>query len=1091
MKRNTFAFGSAALIAFLICRTLSAETTDWPTHLGDNARRGIARAEVSFPLREQWRFKSALEPQPAWPPPALQDYWHYIKDLRPVMTFDRSFQPVAAKGIVCFGSSADDCVYALKASTGEILWSFFAEGPIRLAPTIHRDRVLFGSEDGFVYCLSAADGALAWKHRIGPTDRRLPGNGRMMSLWPVRTGVLVIDDVAYCCGGIFPIQGVYLAALRVSDGKLLWKKQLESVSPQGHIVAAGDKLFIPTGRTTPVVVERESGKVIGGFEGQGGAWTVVTDDYVLNGPGRRSGGVDLSDTATREHIATFDGLHVIVDGGTAYLHSKNRVAAFDRVKYVELVKQRNILEAQSSKIEDKIEEHKNRLELGPMSQAMKENNKLKKSISDLSGQMQKCFAWGTECNHQHSFIMVGKYLVTGGDGEIAAFSVTDGKRVWTAPVSGKAYSLAFAEGQLIVSTDEGTVHCFGSSESSDAKEVVQQTKDKAFPEDKLTPLYEAAAAEIVKLSGADQGYCLVLECKTGRLAAEIAARTRLKVIGVESNPENVAKARKALAEAGLYGSRISIHQGTLDSIRYPTGFANLICSEDILLSGKMPAPAAEIDRLARPLGGFVCLGMPQGGAGVSNSLSVSVIDAWLKKNRLAGWRNETGNGTWAVLRRGDVPGAGEWTHFLADPGNTACSKDALRNPTDIQWFGLPGPRNIINRHSRPMSPLYKDGRVYVPADNLVVALDAYNGTILWQTPVPDSRRLAAFKDSGQMVVTGDALYIATADECRMLNCVNGEVKSVLKAPQVMKDRTDHWGYLAVVGDLVFGSGKIPNSSFYQISRANCAEFEGDFLDVIVSDYLFCVDRRTGRPAWTWRDGVVMNSAIAVGEGKVFCLRSLNPRVVDDPNGRIRIDYFCAEGAALVALDAASGKELWKREVKLPFQHILYLSYSDGTIVLTGTFNKDNKAHYGIETYTASNGEPMWQTSYNSGRDINGSHGEQWQHPVIMNGKVYSVPYDFDLKTGAKGNFEFQRGGGGCGTISASEFYFFARAGNPRMYDISSGGKTSAPLSLVNRPGCFINIVPAGGLVLIPESSSGCTCAYPMQLSIAFAPALSR
>jgi len=37
------------------------------------------------------------------------------------------------------------------------------------------------------------------------------------------------------------------------------------------------------------------------------------------------------------------------------------------------------------------------------------------------------------------------------------------------------------------------------------------------------------------------------------------------------------------------------------------------------------------------------------------------------------------------------------------------------------------------------------------------------------------------------------------------------------------------------------------------------------------------------------------------------------------------------------------------------------------------------------------------------------------------------------------------------------------------------------------PGCWINIIPAGGLVLIPEASSGCTCGYPLQTSMAFIP----
>ena len=35
-----------------------------------------------------------------------------------------------------------------------------------------------------------------------------------------------------------------------------------------------------------------------------------------------------------------------------------------------------------------------------------------------------------------------------------------------------------------------------------------------------------------------------------------------------------------------------------------------------------------------------------------------------------------------------------------------------------------------------------------------------------------------------------------------------------------------------------------------------------------------------------------------------------------------------------------------------------------------------------------------------------------------------------------------------------------------------------------RPGCWINMIPANGLVLIPEASVGCTCSYPLRGSFA-------
>jgi hypothetical protein len=34
---------------------------------------------------------------------------------------------------------------------------------------------------------------------------------------------------------------------------------------------------------------------------------------------------------------------------------------------------------------------------------------------------------------------------------------------------------------------------------------------------------------------------------------------------------------------------------------------------------------------------------------------------------------------------------------------------------------------------------------------------------------------------------------------------------------------------------------------------------------------------------------------------------------------------------------------------------------------------------------------------------------------------------------------------------------------------------------------MINIVPACGLVLVPEASSGCSCEYPIQCSFALIP----
>ena len=81
---------------------------------------------------------------------------------------------------------------------------------------------------------------------------------------------------------------------------------------------------------------------------------------------------------------------------------------------------------------------------------------------------------------------------------------------------------------------------------------------------------------------------------------------------------------------------------------------------------------------------------------------------------------------------------------------------------------------------------------------------------------------------------------------------------------------------------------------------------------------------------------------------------------------------------------------------------------------------------------------------------------------------------------------FARGGHGCGTLSACRSGLFFRAGNPAMCDPVTGEKIR--LTHVTRPGCWINIIPAGGLILIPEASSGCTCNFGVQTSLALIPA---
>ena len=51
-------------------------------------------------------------------------------------------------------------------------------------------------------------------------------------------------------------------------------------------------------------------------------------------------------------------------------------------------------------------------------------------------------------------------LFAGGENIVSASNTETGVEVWARPVRGRALGLAVSNGRLLVSTDEGIIHCF-------------------------------------------------------------------------------------------------------------------------------------------------------------------------------------------------------------------------------------------------------------------------------------------------------------------------------------------------------------------------------------------------------------------------------------------------------------------------------------------------------------------------------------------------------------------------------------------------------------------------------------------------------
>ncbi len=394
----------------------TANAADWPTYRHDYQRSGISPETLTLPLLPVWVHQPLQPPAPAWPEPAKRDYYLSPSSqlpLAPRVAFDRAFQVVAVGDAVFYGSSSDHTVNSINATTGQNNWTYFTDGPVRMAPSVHDGRVYAGSDDGIVYCLQADDGGLVWKYTAAGTENYLIANdGKFVSPFGVRTGVAVEQGIAYFGAGFFPSEGVHLCAVDAVTGGEQWNRPvLNQVAFQGYILLSPARIYTPGSRANPYYFDRTSGSLLGRFADRGamGTFALLAGNSIIYGAAGRGGASLAEKGAAGDSIASFAGNSMVVTANRSYLLTDTALIALNR---------------------------------------------------DGAGQI-----WQTTTIHPYALILAGPTLFTGGNNEVAAFDTVTGAPVWSAPVQGRVHGLAVANGQLFVSTDQGHIHCFGQDQS--------------------------------------------------------------------------------------------------------------------------------------------------------------------------------------------------------------------------------------------------------------------------------------------------------------------------------------------------------------------------------------------------------------------------------------------------------------------------------------------------------------------------------------------------------------------------------------------------------------------------------------------------
>jgi len=1120
--------------------------------------------EVHLPLALEWSFRPLHPPKPAWPEPSEE---------APRSHADNAFYVITGDGAAYFASSVDNSVRAVDIVSGRIRWTFYTHGPVRFAPSFHEGRVYFGSDDGCVYCVTARNGSLAWKHRAGPNDTRAIGNGRIISAWPVRTSVLVEKGELFFCAGVFPFEGLYVCALNAGTGELIWKNDTigdrahdlhyGGISPQSYLVASDDVLFVPSGRAMPAAFDRKTGKFLYyTYPGakRGGTWAVLEEDRLIAGVDHSGSPEKVSYSTgsgkgTGTVYAWFPGIDMAIAKDRSYTLTREGIYAIDRAAYAIARKTAGSISTEQKSLRAELSTLKKKRG-GADGEALNELDERMENISTELIALDQAFKdakassypWYYPKKDLSALIHAGKLVFAGGDGFVAAVDDRTGEELWSAKVDGRACGLSAGDGRLFVATDKGPVYCFGKG-GRDAQTLKTRLNLKPYPTDDLSRIYTRAADRLVNELASNKGYCLVLDCGEGRLAYELAIRTDMKIVGIEKDEKKREAARDKLFSAGLWGDRVVVEPWDVETL--PRWFANLVVSDANARTGEPWIVREEVGRVLRPCGGMI----------------VSFGEV------------ETGKRDMEIQKRSALQGAGSWTQLYANAQNTACSMDDLvKPPLKVLWYGEPGPRQIVDRHGRACGPVSIDGRIFYQGEEVVMAYDAYNGAFLWKREIPGAVRVRVDVDSGNLALTKEGLYVAAFDKCLRLDPATGRTVNEYGLPKSQNGEPRRWGYIAAEGDTLFGTAAKPlkneyaaqwkkfvdtkendwktgdeitqelrddsdYEAFYEKYRSSYSEPAPDLYrklqrdgafwhpvadfpswgsqktpkdtlnsNLMSGDVLFAVDADTGRPLWAKSGNDIPNIAVSLGNGTIYFpeggaspedranaleeLETLVESGVYEEGEEARLLTPEQRDVRLVkALDTGTGRVVWEKAVDLSGcgGNKMGSALADGVLLFFGHFsNHDTGFFLGHEltwrrvtALDASTGEMLWSRPLNYLR-----------RPLVVGDQVIIEPRACDLHTGKiktrehpisgkRVPWEFLRPGHCCSVTSASAHTLFYRSYWGAIYDLAN----DRGLSLFGgiRPGCWLNMISANGLMLMPEASSGCTCSFPLRCTVALAP----
>jgi len=523
-------------------------------------------------------------------------------------------------------------------------------------------------------------------------------------------------------------------------------------------------------------------------------------------------------------------------------------------------------------------------------------------------------------------------------------------------------------------------------------------------------------------------------------------------------------------------------------------------------------------RHLKPLGGVAWLGKPGGKPpkDVAELAAIAREGDWLSDASIKSGVPILTSAS-ATLTRGALPGAADWSHQYGNVGNTAIIEDTrVKGDLGVLWFGDPGPGEMTNRHEGAVGPLSVNGRLIVQGEHTILAYDAYNGQFLWKHENPEALRTGVFQNQnpGNLAASSDKLFHFVKDECLELDAATGEVLATHRLPKKYDDGTREWGYVAFSNGRLIGTATVRKEAEARLRRRGRKTED-------LTDGIFAIDVKTGKHLWMHEGGSITHHTIALSDEGVFFIDST---ISSEERDRIlredKTELASLKGEAkeiaedrmkkldartAVGLNAADGKKLWEKGVDVTdCSEIgigggkLTMMIQDGVLVLCGAnanghywkqFIAGDFSRRRLVALSAEDGYTLWK------KDANYRH-----RPIVVGKRVIAEPWAFDLTsgeqlmkshplTGQDVPWSIIRPGHHCGMLTGAKNMLLFRSGYTGFYDLETDEGTRHFAG--HRLGCWINAIPANGLVMIPEASAGCVCQFSIASTIVLEPRQAR